>query len=120
VLHEHLAQLEARDLLLRPLVQFGLDIGYHVVHGLDPDRALLAGLEDGAAELLPVEGLAPAVALDHVWEHVLDVFVGRVAPVALEAFPAAPDELPFPTHARVHHAVLGVAAKRAFHFRRSG
>src|SRR6185503_6120624 len=117
MLHHHLAQLLGGDLLLRPLVQLGLDLGHHVVHRLHAHRALLAGLEDGPAELLPVEGLAPVVALDHVGQHVLDVLVGRIAAVALEALAAAADELAVTPHARVHHAVFRVAAEGTFHGR---
>src|SRR5262245_28307620 len=120
MLHHHLAELEAGDLLLRPLVELDLDVGDYVVHRLYPHRALLAGLEDGAAELLPVKRLTTAVALDHVGQHVLDVLVGRVTPVAAQALAPASDELAFATHTRVHHAVLRVAAERALHRRRSG
>ena len=41
--HDHVAELEAGDLLLRTLVQARLDVRDHVVDGLDPDRSLLAG-----------------------------------------------------------------------------
>ena len=67
-----------------------------------------------------IEGLAPAVALDHARQHVLDVLVGRVAAVALEALAAPADELPVTADARVDDPVLGVAAERALHASRSG
>src|SRR2546422_9909993 len=115
VFHPHIAQLEARDLLLGALVQPRLDVGHHVVHRLHADRALLARFEDRAAQLLAVEGLAPIVALDHVREHVLDVLVGRVAPVALEALAAPANELAVASDPRVDDAILRMAAERTLH-----
>src|SRR3972149_3531366 len=120
VLHHQVPELQARDLLPRPAAEALLYIGDHIVHGLHPHRPLLARLEDRGAQLLAVEGLAPAIPLDHHGEHVLDVLVGRVTAAALEALPAAADELSLPPHAGVHHPVLGVAAERALHRRRSG
>src|SRR4029077_11261309 len=115
VVHNHPAELLAAELFLGPLVQLGLDLDADVVDGLHADRPLLARLQDGAAELLAVEGLAAPVALDHVRQHVLDVFVGRVPAVALETLTAAPDELPVPAHPRVDNPILRVTAKRALH-----
>src|SRR5262249_52137965 len=117
--HHHLAELEAGDLLLRALVELDLDVRHHVVHRLHTHRPLLAGLEDGTPELLTIERLTSPVALDHVGQHVLDVLVRRVAPVAPETLPPPPDELALAAHARIDHAVLGVAAERALHRRRS-
>src|SRR5215831_6192917 len=91
VLHDDLAQLLGGDLLLRAFVELGLDLRHHVVHRLHADGALLARLEDGAAQLLAVERLAAVVALHHVREHVLDVLVGGVPAVALETFAPAAD-----------------------------
>src|SRR5262252_3120878 len=115
VVHDHSAELLAADLLLGALVQLGLDLDDNVVDRLHADRPLLARLQDGAAELLAVEGLAAAVALDHVRQHILDVLVGRIPTVALEALAAAPDELPVPAHPRVDDPILRVTAKRALH-----
>src|SRR6185503_15381075 len=108
---------ELGDVLELPVHGGEAHVGHLVVHRLHAHRALLAGLEDGPAELLPVEGLAPVVALDHVGQHVLDVLVGRIAAVALEALAAAADELAVTPHARVHHAVFRVAAEGTFHGR---
>src|SRR5215510_12815321 len=115
VIHHHTPELLAADFLLGALVQLGLDVDDDVVDGLDADRALLARLQDRAAELLAVEGLAAPVALDHVRQHVLDVLVGRVAAVAFETLTAAPDELPVPAYPRVDDPILRVTAKRALH-----
>ena len=115
MVHDDPAQLLAADLFLGALVELSLDLDDDVVDGLDADRPLLARLQDRPAELLPVEGLAPPVALDHVRQDVLDVFVGRVPAVALEAFAPAPDELSVAAHPRVDHPILGVTAKRALH-----
>src|SRR5687767_923089 len=115
VLHHEIAQLEGRDLLLRPLVQPRLDVGHHVVDRLHAHRALLARFEDGAAELLAVEGLTATVALDDVREDVLDVLVGRIAAMTFQAFAAPPDELPFPAYARVDDPIFRVTAEGAFH-----
>src|SRR5213593_2110950 len=115
MVHHYPAELLAADLFLGALVQLGFDLDDDVVDGLHPDRSLLARLQDGPSELLAVEGLAAAVALDHVRQHVLDVFIGRVPSVALEALAAAPDELPVPAHSRVDDPILRVTAKRALH-----
>src|SRR5262245_49002461 len=115
MVHDHAPELFAADFLLGTLVQLGLDVDDDVVDGLHADRALLAGLQDRAAELLAIERLTTAVALDHVRQHVLDVLVGRVPAVALQALAAAPDDLPVPAHPRVDDPVLRVTAKRALH-----
>src|SRR6185503_6331907 len=115
LLHDHVTQLLAGDLLLGALVQLGLDVGDDVVDRLDGDRALLAGLEQRAAQLLAIERLPAPIALDHVRQHVLDVLVGRVAPMALETLAPAADELAVTTDPRVDDAILGVAAERASH-----
>src|SRR5262245_43966390 len=119
MLHDQIAQLEGRDLLLRPLVQPRLDVGDDVVHGLHAYGSLLTRLQNGAAELLAVEGLAPPIALDDAREHVLDVLVRGVAAVALEAGAPAPDELPLTADAGIDHPILAVAAEGALHARRS-
>src|SRR6266566_41742 len=115
MVHDDPSELLAADLLLGPLVELSLDLDDDVVDGLNSDRPLLARLQDGATELLAVEGLAATVPLDHVRQHVLDVLVGRVPTVALEALTAAPDELPVPAHPRVDDPILRVTAKRALH-----
>src|SRR5262249_45861976 len=115
VLHDDPSELLAAYLFLGPLVELSLDVHDDVVDGLDSYRSLLARVEDRAAELLSIERLAPPVALDHVGQDVLDVLVGRVAPVALEALAAAPDELALAPYPRVDDPVLRVAAERAFH-----
>src|SRR2546430_6397800 len=86
-----------------------------VVDRLDADRPFLARFQDRRAELLAVEGLAPAVPLDDVRQDVLDVLVGRVPPVALEALAPASDELAVTPDPRVDHPIFRVTAKRAFH-----
>src|SRR2546422_756020 len=78
-------------------------------------RTLGAGLEDGRPQLLPIEFFAPSVLLGHVERHVLDVFVGRVAPPALQALAAPPDELAVPSDPRIDDTILRVAAERTLH-----
>ena len=77
-------------------MELGLDVSDHVVHRLDADRALLTRLEDGVAQLGPVERLPPPVPLDDHGEDVLDVLVGGVAAVALQALAPPANELPVP------------------------
>src|SRR3989442_12435199 len=96
-------------------MELGFDLDDDVVDRLAAARPLLARLEDRPAELLPIERLAPTVALDHVRQHVLDVLVGRVPPVALEAFAPAPDELAVSPHARIDDPIFRVAAERTLH-----
>src|SRR5439155_22626389 len=109
------SHVEARHLLLDRLVQSTTAVGLQRVYRLDGLRALLARLQDGAAKLLAIGGLAPAVPLDHVGEHVLDVLVGGVAAVALETLAAAADELALAPDARIDDAVLGVSAEWTLH-----
>src|SRR5205807_839208 len=117
VLHHDLPELLARDLLLGAIVELRLDLANDVVDRLDADRPLLARFQNRGAELLAVEGLAPAVPLDDVRQDILDVLVGRVPPVALEALTPAPDELALAPDPRVDDPILRVTAKRAFHRR---
>src|SRR5207245_10438037 len=70
---------------------------------------------DRAPELLAVERLAPPVTLHDVGQHVLDVLVGRVAPVALQTLPAPADELAFAPDPGVDDPILRVTAERTFH-----
>src|SRR2546430_2248847 len=93
VFHHHPAGVFAGDLLLGAVVELRLDLADGVVRRLDADRPLLARFQNRGAELLAVEGLTPAVSLDDVRQDVLDVLVGRVPPVALEALAPAPNEL---------------------------
>src|SRR5574341_1768542 len=115
VLHHDPAELLAGNFFFGALVELRLDLGDDVVHRLHPHRPLLAGLQDRAAELLAVEGLPAAVALDDVREHVLDVLVRRVAPLTFQALAPAADELAVTPDPGVDDPILRVAAKRAFH-----
>src|SRR5437870_13070096 len=64
---------------------------------------------------MAVEGLAPVVPLDHVRQHVLDVLVGRVAAVALQALATTANELAVASDPRVDDSILRVAAERTLH-----
>src|SRR5207244_4020298 len=83
--HPHLSAVLAVDLRIGAGVALRLDLADDVVHRLCADRPLLARFQNRGAELLAVEVLTPAVSLDDVRQDVLDVLVGRVPPVALEA-----------------------------------
>src|SRR5262249_17247892 len=78
---------------------------------------LVAGRAQAADELLPVEGLAPSVLLDHGGEDVLDALVGGEAPAAPLALAAPADHLTGARRARVDDLVVQVAAAGALHAR---
>jgi hypothetical protein len=67
-----------------------IDHGFEL---LDGDRALLAGLEQAAEDLLALVRNPSAVLLDHPQHGLLDPFVGGVAALALQTLaPTADDE----------------------------
>ena len=75
--------LPRREEVLLDLIDDAVDVG----HG---DRALGAGDAEALQQLVAVERLAPAVALDDQ-QRLRDLLVGREALTALLAFPAPPD-----------------------------
>jgi len=81
---------------------------FDVVHDLfelrHTHRSFLDGLGESAHQLVAIEGLASAILLHDHEVDLLDPLVGREAPVALEAFPAAADDV----------AVLALAESTTF------
>src|SRR2546430_423300 len=97
------------------LLELALDLVAQGLDGVDRARALLAGALEPVHELGALEGLPPAVLLDHHGERLLDPLVGGEAPAAVLAVAPAADRVPFLAEARVHDPVLQVVAERAAH-----
>src|SRR6185295_5075260 len=72
-----------------------------------------ARLDEARQDLAPVERLPPVVLLDDAQRALLDALVGRVAPPARHALPAAADREPVAARPRVDHAVVVHLAERA-------
>ena len=70
------------------------------------DRALFAGLDHAADDLLALDGFAGSVAFDDPQLGPLDLLVGGVAVGASEAFATAADGGAVLRHPRVEHLVL--------------
>src|SRR5208283_5430501 len=79
------------------------------------DGPLLAGVEQPAEHLLPLELLAPAVLLDDHVGNLVDALVGGKALVASIALAPPPDRVRLFALARIHHAVLREAAVGTSH-----
>src|SRR5262249_7822818 len=92
-LHHRLADHRARDLALGAVEEAALDAVDVLLDLLDADRALLARLGEAGDDLHAVEGLAPAVLLDHRRQVLLDALVGREAAAALLALATPPDDV---------------------------
>src|ERR1043166_7862769 len=114
-LHDHLSDALAGELALARVHHHGLDRVGHALELLLRDRALAAGHLQPAHQIQPVVLLAALVALDDLERQALDALVAREAPLAMDALPAAPDHVPLPALARIHHTVFHTTAKRAPH-----
>ena len=79
------------DLLVRPLLEEGLDLLHDLLELADLDGPFFAGLHHAPEELLAVVGLARAVLLDDHVGDLFDLLVGREAALAGEALPAPAD-----------------------------
>ena len=79
------------------------------------DRPLLAGADQSADQLLPLERLGPAVLLDHAVLDLLDVLATGVALAAAETLAPAADAVTFLALARVDDLVAEMPAEGAFH-----
>ena len=83
------------------------------------DGALLARLDEARTQLLPVEGLAAPVVLDHHVGDLFDRLVGSEAAAARDAFAAAADDLSLASLSRIDDAIVTPSAERTFHWRQS-
>lgn len=88
------------------LVEFGEDFLHGAVEAIHGDGAFLAGLDEAAEELFAIEGFAGAVLLDDAEFGALDLFVGRVAIGAGEAFATTTNGRSVLRHTGIDHFVL--------------
>src|SRR2546426_1385967 len=114
-LHQALADGGSREFLLRALLHQVLDLLDDILEGVHGDRPLFAGSQEAGHQLGPVEGLPPAILLDHHERNLVDPLVGGEAARARETFTAASHDMPLFPFPGVHHLVLGVSTERAFH-----
>ena len=85
------------------------------VDPLRVDRPLLQGDVDRAQQLVPVEGLALAAALEHGQLAQLDAFEGGEARGAVRALPTPPDRRVVLGRPRILDLGILVSAERATH-----
>src|SRR5205823_12466360 len=108
--HHGLADRAAGDLPLAALLELALDLVDQGLDGVDRDRALLAGALEPVHDLGALEGLPPAVLLDHHGERLLDPLVGGEGWTAVLAVTPAAVRGPYLAAARVYHPVLHVVS----------
>lgn len=112
-LHDELADLAGGDLRFQAIVQRRFDPGDDRFERRERDGTLLAGGDQAVQDLLPVEGLSPAILFDDDQRRGFDALVGGETLVALLACSPAPDDRPFVGRPGLEYAAVGVAAKRA-------
>src|SRR5579859_7588216 len=116
--HDHLADLAARDLHPARPAQLRLDVVDDGPQPLRRDVALLGRLLQAVEQLLRVEVLAAAVLLGDEERHRLDALVRRESLPALQALTPPSNRLPHLGVARVDDLQVVMAAVRAAHFMR--
>src|SRR6185312_5416335 len=113
--HEKLADVAGADFALLRVHHQPLDLvdnAFQLPHG---DRPLLRGVQEPGEHLLAIEFLPAPVLLDHHVGDFVQALVGSEALLAGETLTPATDSLAFLALARIHHPIIQVAAKRAFH-----
>ena len=106
---------ELRDLAEAGAAELRLDLVRRAVRGVVGDGAPRQGLREAVGELVAVELLAGAVALDDDEAGRLDALVGGEPGAAGGALPAAADRRRLIEVARVHDPRVTGAALRAAH-----
>ena len=113
--HDQLSDLGRGDLPVGLLGQPAFDVVHDLFELRHAHRSFLDGLGEPAHQLVAIEGLAPPVLLHDHEVDLLDPLVGREAPVALQALPAAADDVAVLAFAGVHHFLRHGATVRAAH-----
>src|SRR4029077_12038981 len=114
-IHQELADLAGLALALGRFMDKAL---YFVHQRLELCRGhgpLLARLQQALQNFLPVKAFAAPVLLDHHVRDFVDAFIRRVAPAALQAFPAAADQITGAALARINNLVFHDRTKWALH-----
>src|SRR5712692_673479 len=113
--HDHLADLSARDLDTSGAPELRLDVVDDRAQPLGRDVPLLRRLLEPGEQLLRVEVLAAAILLGDVERHRFDALIRREALPALQAFTPPADRLPDLRVSGVDHLQVVVTAIRASH-----
>src|SRR6516165_655165 len=93
-----------------PVQQLALDLFRGPLERLAGNGPALAGPEHSSQDLLPVERLAPPVALDDVDHDAHRPFKRSEASEALRALPAAPDRIPVLGGPGIENLAVGATA----------
>jgi hypothetical protein len=113
--HHELPDLLRRHLAVELAVERVLDLRRDLLERVDGDGPLLAGLHETEQDLAPLEGHPRPVLLHDPERRLLDLLVGRVAPLALEALASTTDDEAVPRGPRIDHPVPIGLAERAPH-----
>src|SRR5438309_7015252 len=109
--HEQLANLAGGTFALGRIVNESLDL---VHEGFEPrgrHGTLFARLQQSLQYLLAVKAFPPAILFDDHIGNLIDPFVGRETASALEAFPAAADQIASAALARIDDLVVAKRTK---------
>src|ERR1700680_715801 len=115
LLHDHLAHAARSDFPLAQTAQLVADSGHGGLDGVPADRALFERFLHAVQQLLLVERLTAAIALDARGQQQLRRLEGSEALRAAQAFAPPADLPPFARDARVDDLSLRVTAKRTMH-----
>jgi hypothetical protein len=88
------------------LVEFGEDFFDSAVETVHGYRTFFTGFDQPAEEFFAVDGLAGAISFDHPELGALNLFVGGVAVIALEAFATATRGRSVFRHPRVDYFIF--------------
>src|SRR5580704_3265290 len=113
-IEDFLADIAGGNFAVEALIDVGLDVANDGLDLAFADWPLVAGLFQTGPDLLPVEGNAGAVFLDHFEGRFLDLFVSRESPLANQALAPPPDH-EILAGARINDFRLPVATERANH-----
>ena len=123
LLHDQLADLTRRDLGRAATKERGLDLVHQRLDRSGRDGPAMTRRGHATQQFVAAVFLAAPILLDHHEPHALHPLVGRVAPVAAQAFAPPPRGLTVLRVTRVEHLRIGVprapgeAAMRTLHAR---
>ena len=115
LLHHVLADLVGGHLALQAVLDLGLDIVHRLLQAIQGDRTLLAGAQQAAEHLVPIEGLAGLILLHHHDGEILHHLIGGKALAATNTLAATADTAILVGRTGIDHAAVGLSAKGAFH-----
>src|ERR1035438_3878816 len=113
--HDHVPNAARRDLALAEAAQPVTDAGHGILDRFAAHGTFLERFLNAAAQLVLVERLAAAIALDDRRQQQLRLFEGREALRARQAFAPSTDLAPLSRKARIDDFSLRVAAEWTIH-----